>query len=74
MEEIDLAVYRGITVIPFPASGGSARRMYERAQGDTRLRRCVPGEYFDALATCRDAEQFVEMVKALVEDWQGAAL
>jgi hypothetical protein len=48
--------------------------MYERVRGDTRLRRCVPGEYFDALATCRDAEQFVEMVKELIEDRQGAAL
>ncbi len=74
LEEIDLAAYRGTTVIPFPASGGSARRMYERAQGDTRLRRCVPGEYFDALATCRDAEHFAEMVKELVEDRQGVAL
>lgn len=73
-EEIDLAAYHGITVIPFPASGGTARRMYERAQDDSWLRRCIPSEYFDTLATCRDAEQFVEMVRQLVEDRQGVAL
>lgn len=73
-EEIDLAAYCGTTVIPFPASGGTARRMYERAQDDARLRRCIPGQYFDALATCRDAEQFVEVVRQVVEDRQGVAL
>lgn len=71
-EEIDLAVYNGTSVIPFPASGGSARRMYEQARaGDARLRRCIPNLCFDALDTCEDAEQFVEMVKNIVGDRQG---
>jgi hypothetical protein len=49
-EEIDLAAYCGTVIIPFPATGGTARRRYERAQDDARLRRCIPGQYFDALA------------------------
>lgn len=73
-EEIDLAAYFGTIVIPFPANGGTARRMYEWAQDDSRLRRCIPAQYFDALATCRDAEQFVEVVRQAVGDRQGAAL
>ncbi|MGH3609643.1 MAG: hypothetical protein ACRDRD_16345, partial [Pseudonocardiaceae bacterium] len=53
---------------------GTARRMYERAQNsDARLRRCIPKQYFDSLAACQDAEQFVEMVKQIVVDRQGVA-
>ncbi|MGH3527417.1 MAG: hypothetical protein ACRDQ6_08920 [Pseudonocardiaceae bacterium] len=48
--------------------------MYERAQNsDARLRRCIPKQYFDSLAACQDAEQFVEMVKQIVVDRQGVA-
>jgi hypothetical protein len=48
--------------------------MYERAQqADARLRRCIPGQHFDALATCQDAERFVEMVRQIVRDRQGVA-
>lgn len=73
-EEIDLAAYCSTTVIPFPASGGTARRMYERAQDDARLRRCIPEQYFDVLGTCRDAERFVEVVRQVAEDRQGVTL
>lgn len=62
-----------VAVVPFPASGGAARRMYERAQqADARLRRCIPGQHFDALG-CQDAAQFVEMVRQIVGDRQRVA-
>lgn len=70
-EEIDLAVYSGTTIIPLPASGGTARRIYERALSNPRLRRCLPERHFDTLATCTDADQFVEIVKNALEDRQG---
>lgn len=67
-EEIDLAVYSGTSIVALPASGGTARRTFERALTSPRLRRCLPERHFDTLASCRDADQFVEIIKHTLED------
>ncbi|MGH4022749.1 MAG: helix-turn-helix domain-containing protein [Pseudonocardiaceae bacterium] len=70
-EEVDLAIYSGTTIVPFPASGGTARRTYERAQQNSRLRRCLPQRHFDALSVCDDADQFVEIVRQALTERKG---
>jgi DNA-binding XRE family transcriptional regulator len=70
-EEADLATYSGTSIVPFPASGGTARRIYERAQQNARLRRCLPKRHFNALRTCNDADQFVEIVRQALTDRKG---
>lgn len=70
-EEVDLAIYSGTTIVPFPASGGTARRTYERAQQNSRLRRCLPERHLDALGTCGDADYFVEIVRQALTERKG---
>lgn len=67
-DEIDLAAYSGTTIVPMPASGGTARHCYERARREARLRARIPAQHFEALGTCHDAEQFVEILSQVIED------
>ncbi|MEU6645311.1 hypothetical protein ABZ863_22515 [Saccharomonospora sp. NPDC046836] len=72
-DEADLGAYMGVKVIPFPRSGGTARRFYEVARDQRRLRSWMPEPVFTALGTCRDADEFVMLVRQLIVEGGNSA-
>ncbi|MGH3922406.1 MAG: helix-turn-helix domain-containing protein [Pseudonocardiaceae bacterium] len=69
-DEIDLALYGGVTVIPFPASGGTAAVFYERARREPELQARIPEQLFEALGCC-GAEEFVKIVRQVLDYDEG---
>ncbi|WP_157433038.1 hypothetical protein [Actinomadura rifamycini] len=67
--EIDLALSMGKPVIALPASGGAARRFYNRAARDERLRTVLSDEHFAALRVGDDpAEDFARIIENIISE------
>ncbi len=67
-DEVDLTVFTGVRVIPFPLSGGTARRFYDHARRQRHQREWMPDHYFDAFGECRDADEYVRLVRQLINE------
>lgn len=67
-DELDLAVSMGVPVVPFPATGGTARRFYESAANSARLGSAIPASLAPELGTCSDADEFVLLVERQVSE------
>lgn len=69
--EIDLAVSMVKKIIPLPSSGGVARRFYQQAARDKRMRSWMADEDFAALNACSDpGEDFIRIVEHLIANDQ----
>lgn len=72
--EIDLAASMGTPIMALPCSGGTARRFYQQAARDQRLRGPLSDEQFAALNACADpGEDFVRIVEDLISNDLGAS-
>jgi transcriptional regulator with XRE-family HTH domain len=66
LDEVDVATSMGKKMLPFAASGGTARDLMDRMQADVTLRSWLPGDMFAALATCAGAEDFTKLVEQII--------
>jgi hypothetical protein len=65
-DEVDLAIVMGKKVIPMPASGGTARRVYHQAANDPTLLAWMPDTAAASLADCKDGDDFAHIVHNLI--------
>lgn len=62
-DEVDMAFYLGLRVLPLPASGGTAARAYSMMSENPDLRAWLDGERFAVLAECNDTEAFLRIIE-----------
>ncbi|WBB78596.1 hypothetical protein O7606_20570 [Micromonospora sp. WMMD882] len=56
----------GKKMLPFAATGGTARAVMARMRADVALRSWLPGDMFAALEACAVAEDFTRLVEQII--------
>jgi hypothetical protein len=68
LDEVDLAISMGKRILPFAASGGTARRAFERMGADLNLHRWMREATFAALGSCVSADEYAEIIEQVLAD------
>ncbi|WP_018347870.1 hypothetical protein [Longispora albida] len=66
LHEVELGLAAGMSVLPFPASGGTARTAYEVMAGRPESRAWLSEDEFLALGRCATAEEYTSVVDRLL--------
>jgi hypothetical protein len=66
--EVDLAISMRKRIVPFAASGGAARRAFERMDSDISLRTWISETTFAALGSCVSADEYSTVLEQVLAD------
>jgi hypothetical protein len=72
LDEVDLAISMRKRIVPFAASGGAARRAFERMDADISLRTWISEATFAALGSCVSADEYSTVLEQVLADIGGA--